>query len=585
MMKKILIIIIIMLSVGIGVSAGLLIYNMADKTSTIDIEKLTYNGKQIKVYSLGDYDTFIKDYKNNKLDDVYVTKFLYDGVDTYKAYDLDDFLEKGNSYSPEIVEATVFNIHSLGNFSFSGSIVGGMIAVNTNELKGNINIILNGVNIDTDSKKIPAIYVYNKDILYEKCIVTLSTTKDTKNYLSGGKFKKVSLLAQEEIEEYASKYSGDALTNYNNYPNYYSIYKKSDISNILFATVTADKEDLEDGDPYYYYKGSGAISSDIDLYFDGKGYLEVNSKNKEGIESKGDLIFSGGDGEYVVNAYDDCLNTTTDYSENPNAHNKISINVKSLVAIVDSEADEGDAIDSNGELIIDGGSVVAIAKQGADSGLDSNNGTYINGGTVLATTSMMDQISMDSKQRFISLSYGENMNESSLVALLDGNDLVFAFRSDRTYSGLVFSSDKLTDKAYYLYKDGEVDGTELYGLFIGSKYTKGTQLAYTSNDTYMGGGQDPMQNGEGQVGEPPEKSEGDVGEPPQGEGGEPPEKPDGDNGEPPEKPEGEQPPEMIDGQMPQGGMGGPMNPINKEFTLSGISNYFTGIGEYVINEE
>ena len=236
-------------------------------------------------------------------------------------------------------------------------------------------------------------------------------------------------------------------------------------------------------------------------------------------------------------------------------------------------------------LIIDGGSVVAIAKQGADSGLDSNNGTYINGGTVLATTSMMDQISMDSKQRFISLSYGENMNESSLVALLDGNDLVFAFRSDRTYSGLVFSSDKLTDKAYYLYKDGEVDGTELYGLFIGSKYTKGTQLAYTSNDTYMGGGQDPMQNGEGQVGEPPEKSEGDVGEPPQGEGGEPPEKPDGDNGEPPEKPEGEQPPEMIDGQMPQGGMGGPMNPINKEFTLSGISNYFTGIGEYVINEE
>jgi len=99
------------------------------------------------------------------------------------------------------------------------------------------------------------------------------------------------------------------------------------IKKILFATVNADNEDLSDGDPVNYYKASGAISSDIDLYFEGTGYLEVTSKNKEGVETKGNLTFSGGTGDYVINAQDDCLNTTTDSKEINNARNTLTIDV------------------------------------------------------------------------------------------------------------------------------------------------------------------------------------------------------------------------------------------------------------------
>lgn len=62
----------------------------------------------------------------------------------------------------------------------SGEITGGMIAVDTNGRTGEINLILNGVKIDTDSKKTPAILVYNKDITYTGCKVTIKTISGSK---------------------------------------------------------------------------------------------------------------------------------------------------------------------------------------------------------------------------------------------------------------------------------------------------------------------------------------------------------------------------------------------------------------------
>ena len=228
-----------------------------------------------------------------------------------------------------------------------------MLAINTNEKKGDINIILNNVTLDTDSKKAPAIYVYNKDKNYTDCKVTIKTVSGTKNYIEGGKLKKVSLIGSDELDKYSSYYSNDNLTNYNKFSSYYGIYTSDEIKNILFATVQADSEDLRDGDPYYFYKCSGAISSDIDLYFEGEGYLKVIAKD-EGIETKGNLTFSGGTGDYEIYSQDDCLNTTTASSKDGTVRNDLTINVNSLLAYVEPEADEGDAIESNGKLTING---------------------------------------------------------------------------------------------------------------------------------------------------------------------------------------------------------------------------------------
>ncbi len=498
-----------------------------------DADKISINlgdTSSLKTYTSDDYDSFKSDYNNNSLPAVYVTEFLFDGVGMYKTYDLDDFIEDGNDAKVKALSAQVFNISASGDFEFTGEITGGMIAVNTNNLNGDVNIILNGVKLDTDSKKIPAVYVYNKDITYDEHKVTIKTAEGTENYLEGGKFKKVSLVDKNSLADYASKYSGDASTWYQEYSNYYGVYTAEEIENILFAKVTADSEDLADGDPYYFYKGAGAISSDIDLYFEGTGILNVVSKNKEGIETKGSLSFTGGTGDYIINAEDDCLNTTTK-STVSGAHNALYINVKSLRAIVSLEADEGDAIDSNGTLTIDGGNIVALAKPGADAGLDSEKGTYINGGTIIATGNMFDAISSESKQNFLALSFSEAVDINDVIRFTnsDGQE-IFVHETNRAYTNLVYSSSSLIDGEYTL----------------------------TKNDELMGYASTGNMGGMGQPGGEPGGMPGEMGEP------------------------GETPPEMPDGEMPGGETPSGMNgaATNKTFTISGISNLFSGVAVY-----
>lgn len=536
------------------------------KVNLSDFSTYTVAGVQtnLKTYTQDDFEEFMADYNSGSLPAIYVTEFLFDGVGMVKTPDLDDFIEAGNEAEVKTLEITAININTTGTVEFYGEITGGMIAVDTNGKSGEINILLNGAKIDTDSKKAPAIYVYNKDITYTGCKVTIKTASGTKNYIEGGKLKKVSLVGSDELSNYTSKYSGDSRTWYTTYTNYYGIYSSEQIDNILFAKVQADNEDLADGDPYYFYKAAGAISSDIDLYFEGTGYLEVTSKNKEGIETKGNLTFSGGTGDYAIYAEDDCLNTTTDSKNNASARNTLTIDVNSLYAIVDSgeDSDEGDAIDSNGTLVINGGTIVAVAHPGQDAGIDSENGIYINGGTVIATGDMYDAISNESKQNFMVLSFQNAQTEETLIAILDENDnVVMAYQTDRSYTNLVFSSPDLVKGTYYVYKDGEIEGSQTNGYYTSvSSYTKGTQQAYSGTNTGMGGmpGRNPNMNSQdGTMPEPPDmNSQENNGNAPSGEMQTPP-----------------------SGNM-EDMQNGNASASNKEFVISGISNQFSGVANY-----
>lgn len=536
------------------------------KNIVVDLNKLIYNEKDITVYTQDDFDKFKSAYNNNFLDDIYITEFLFDGVGMYKPYDLDDFVENGNVYEVKPLKIKTININTTGNIELSGELTG-MIAVNSNVLNDEVNLILNGVKVDTDSKKVPAIYVYNKDITNTTSKVTIVAKENTKNYIEGGNLKKVSLIGSDELDNYSEKYSKD---DYSKYTNYYGVYKSSEINDILFAKIMADNDDLKDGDPYYFYKAAGAISSDIDLYFNGSGYLEVTSKNKEGIETKGNLEFGGGIGDYVINAEDDCLNTTTKSSSDKNARNNLTINVKSLTAIVNNDTDEGDAIDSNGKLYINGGDIIAIAKPGADAGIDSETGTYINAGIIIATGDMVDAIASDSKQNFAILSFKEKVAMNTLITLLDSNDnVIFSYKTDREYTNLVFSSSKLVSGTYYLYKDGKIDGTVSNGIYTNiNSYEKGTQLGYASSGVMNGPGMDgfgidiPNDNGER-----PELPN-DNGQAP-------------NNGERPKMPNGKRPSDNGNKQMPNREKQNDNLDIkssNKEFIINGILNGFNGIG-------
>jgi len=459
-----------------------------------------------------------KDSEGNLPEGIYVTTFLYDGVGKAKTLDLEDFVAYLAGVGDEVdvedsyIEATVININTTGNIEITGEIEDAMIAVNTNGKSGAVNLYLNNVSIDTGSKKFPAIYVYNQDINYEECKVTIKTVAGSENYIEGGKFKKNSLMDADSLSDYASKYASITYTyeddnddevktsvSYEDLAQYYGIYTKEQMGenyeNILFARVNADSEDLRDGDPTVFYKGSGAISSDIDLYFEGEGYLEVVSKNKEGIETKGNLILSGGTGDYYVFAEDDALNATTskDTCAYSSYKNDIEINVNTLIAIADPDGDEGDAIDANGSLTITGGTIVALACPGGDGGLDADGTILINGGTVFATGDMYDEVSDKSEQTFLAMNLSNRQSAGDNIYITDSNGTVLAaYTTDRTYSNLVYSSPELSDDGEYkLYSNGDIDGellSEKCGYYENvTSATGGTEVSY-SQATGMGGG-------------------------------------------------------------------------------------------------
>ncbi len=423
------------------------------------------------IFEYENYNDFIKDYKANKVPKVYITNFLFDGVSKVKNMDLD-------KPSDEII-IKVLNINSADNYELTGTFKG-MISINTNNVKGEINIILNGVNINTDSKKVPAIYIYNKNINYLDCKVTITIGKE--NYIEGGRLKKVSLMPSNELTKYEEYYSKKNIDNYRNNPNYYGVYTSKELENILFAKVEADKKGLKDGDPYYFYKASGVISSDIDLSFNGDGYLKVVSKNNEGIESKANLSFLGGKGDYEIISYEDSLNTTTEKIDD-NTRNDIVIDVNSLVARINLEAKEGDAIDSNGKLIINGGNIYAFAHPiSEDTGLDSPIGIYLNGGTIIATGNKADEID-DSSQKYLYIKLDDSIEENSLVVVKDQNNkIIFAYKGDRTYKTLLYSSPNLDYKSYKVYSGGEIKGKETNGLYTNIDSYRGGKIIYSSDD-------------------------------------------------------------------------------------------------------
>lgn len=465
----------------------------------VNLSDLTFSAgssayEEILNFTQDDYADFLAAYTSGSLPAIYTTDFLYDGAGMVKTPDLDDFIEAGSDDAKiKTLSIKAVNINTSGDISFTGSLTGGMIALDTNDLTADANIILNGVSLDTDSKKAPAVYVYNKDINYTDHKVTIKTTTGSNNYLEGGKFKKVSLVGSDELSSYAGRYSGTAATYYNNYPSYYGIYTSAEAANVRFAKVTADNEDLQDGDPYYFYKGSGVISSDIDLEFNGTGNLSVVSKKKEGIETKGNLTFSGGTGEYYIEAMDDALNTTTSRSAGSTVRNTLTIDVARLGAVVNADADEGDAIDSNGELIINGGEIYAFAHPtSGDDGLDSDGGTYINGGTVFATGNMSDAISENSAQDFMKLNFASAQPADTIITITDANyKPIIALGSARQFKTLTYSSPDLTKSTYHVFTNGAVnqgsdmkvipidDGTNVVVSNI-KTYTLGTEQQYSS---------------------------------------------------------------------------------------------------------
>ena len=120
--------------------------------------------------------------------------------------------------SSNIEIANIINITAAGTYEFIGSLSDGQISINSNDITGDVAIILNNVSITCENA--PAIFVYNKDITSTNCNVTIKTVSGTTNTITGSKIKQ----SVEGWEDQSSLlYYVD--TGYDDERNYYERYK------------------------------------------------------------------------------------------------------------------------------------------------------------------------------------------------------------------------------------------------------------------------------------------------------------------------------------------------------------------------
>ena len=361
------------------------------------------------------------------------------------------------------------------------------------------------------------------------------------------------------------------------------------------------------------WKQDGAIYAYMSLNVFGPGALELNAAN-EGLDTELHLTINGG--SIVINSDNDGINTNED------GVSVTTINGGDLT-IHAGLGEEGDGIDSNGYLVINGGTVVSAAKPIADAGLDSDLGSFIHGGTVIATGSTMDWAESDSKQVTMNLQFAQQQAAGSKVTITtaDGTE-VFSYQDDgsqaRGFSGMILSHAALAQgQTYNVYVDGvqmAYTGTDVGGFpggfggrpggmggmpenFNSENMPEGFdfenmpegfepgQMPGSFDAENMPEGFDPSQTGG--RGQRPEV-EGMT----MPEGFEPENMPEGfDQGQMPEgfepgqMPEGFERPEMADGEMPQmpGGFGGrdqgnaSSGEPSTDFYMNDMVNSFSGV--------
>ena len=489
-------------------------------------------------------------------------------------YEDRDTYDSGNPYgegmaderhtAAEAAAHTVVNITQPGAYRLTGSLSQGQIAVDLGEdavtdPEAVVTLVLD--NADITCTVAPAVIFYNVYECDESWVA----------YDSG------------EAEAYEASPQQDTSAAGANV-----ILADGSINTVTGSHVARIYKDNADQKKKYKYDGAfySVMSLNVDGETAGNGVLNIIADN-EGLDSEQHLTLNGG--KVNIASQDDGINTNED------GVSVTTINGGALHIVAGLGA-EGDGVDSNGYLVINGGVVIATANPASDSGLDSDCGSYINGGTVVATGSTMDWAESDSAQVTLNLQFASQQAADEAIVITDATGaVVFAYDPDqdettgadnRGYQGAIVSSPNLrVGETYSVYVGGDVTGTDVDGLYDPATvtgFTGGVQQMFTGSDVGGFGGPlgQPPEGFDGERPELPEGADGERPEPPEGMDGERPELPEGADGErptPPDKPENGngQPPEMPAGQTGEAASG------SCDFVMTDTVNAFSGVQDVV----
>ena len=321
---------------------------------------------------------------------------------------------------------TVVHITQPGTYVLSGTLSAGQVAVDLGkdaeeDPNAVVTLVLDGVDITCTVA--PAVIFYH---VYEcGSTDTESAVKDVDTSAAGANV----IIADGTVNNIKGSYVA-------------RIYKPDSVELSEDGTEVVNAKKLHKYDGAFYSKMSMNMNGEAQ----GTGVLNILAEN-EGLDSELHLTINGGNiritsGNDGINTNEDGVSVTT-------------VNGGTLTIDVDGTTGEGDGIDSNGWLVINGGTVIAAAcSSSPDSGIDSDNGIYINGGTVVASGNMLDRI-VGGAQPYAVFGFRQRQQGGTTVTLKAENGSVageWTPANDFTY--LVVSSPALTEGTYTLWNGG-----------------------------------------------------------------------------------------------------------------------------------
>ena len=277
-----------------------------------------------------------------------------------------------------------------------------------------------------------------------------------------------------------------------------------DLTSVDNAVRAKDALTVEAGTFKVNATGKG-FTSDGELNIYG-GDINIE-KSEEGLEGLTVEIYGG---NVDISTTDDGINARTKYDDS------VSDSEKEMLGNQDQDGVEvriaggtvninasGDAIDSNGDLYIEGGETyISGPTSGGDGTLDYNGEAKISGGVYVGAGSsgMFQTFSEDSSQNFINVYYDSTQAAGTTITLSDESQTkLIEFVAEKEFATVVISLPSLETGKTYTLKTGDTEQTVTINSVSSSLGTSsggfGGPGGHGGFGEPQGGGQDESQGG------------------------------------------------------------------------------------------
>ena len=349
-------------------------------------------------------------------------------------------------------------------------------------LNGNININSSGDGIKTtneENSSLGYILIENGNIIINSKQDGIQATTDIK--ILDGTFKIITGNGSKTTSENTTEWG--KISNSTDTVSKKAIKAENDII-INGGTFEIDSEDdsihsnnnieINSG-TYTLQSGDDGIHADSNLTIK-NGTINI-TKSYEGLEASEITIDNG---EISVVASDDGINVaggSDSSSLNRPGENNFNTNTSYILTINDGNIyinANGDGLDSNGKIIMNGGTVLVDGPTNDGNGaLDYETEFIINGGTLVAVGSsgMAEGISSNSTQNGVLINFDESYDENTIINI----DGIITYSPSKKFSSIVVSTkDIKLNGSYSISIGGESTGTIKNGLYLDGIYSGGT---------------------------------------------------------------------------------------------------------------